>query len=113
MPWTAAKASSHGWELADALRSPRSRHGSKPAPSGARLAGASPPSAMRDLIVLHDPAGNRLEFFHGRKPRPSRSCPGRNISGFRTGPLGMGHVVLHVDSIDRVMPFYRELLGFG
>jgi catechol 2,3-dioxygenase-like lactoylglutathione lyase family enzyme len=24
----------------------------------------------------------------------------------------MGHVVLHVDTIDRVLPFYREVLGF-
>ena len=29
-----------------------------------------------------------------------------------TGPLGMGHVVLHVDQIDRVLPFYQDLLGF-
>jgi hypothetical protein len=26
--------------------------------------------------------------------------PGRSISGFRTGPLGMGHAVLHVENID-------------
>jgi len=67
---------------------------------------------VRDLIVAHDPAGNRLEFFHGAECTAEPFLPGRNISGFRTGPLGMGHVVLHVDQIDRVMPFYRELLGF-
>src|SRR5439155_20655617 len=38
--------------------------------------------------------------------------PGRAISGFRTGPLGMGHVVMNVARIDDVMPFYRDLLGF-
>ncbi len=38
--------------------------------------------------------------------------PGRNISGFRTGPLGMGHVVLHMKSIEDVMPFYRDVLEF-
>src|SRR5437016_6319558 len=39
----------------------------------------------------------------------------RSTIGFRTGPLGLGHVVFNVESveqIDRVMPFYRELLGF-
>ncbi len=38
--------------------------------------------------------------------------PGRNISGFRTGPLGMGHAVLHVKDINDAMPFYRDVLGF-
>ena len=38
--------------------------------------------------------------------------PARPISGFKTGPLGMGHVVLHVKDFDKVVPFYRDLLGF-
>src|SRR6266851_2318225 len=67
---------------------------------------------VKDLIVLSDPNGNRVEIFHGAETASEAFKPGRNISGFRTGPLGMGHVVLHVDSIDRVMPFYREVLGF-
>jgi 2,3-dihydroxybiphenyl 1,2-dioxygenase len=67
---------------------------------------------VKDLVVLHDPAGNRLELFHGAETASDPFRPARNISGFRTGPLGMGHVVLHVDQIERVMPFYRELLGF-
>jgi len=39
--------------------------------------------------------------------------PGRTISGFRTGPLGMGHAVLTIERLDDVLPFYRDLLGFG
>ena len=39
--------------------------------------------------------------------------PGRTISGFRTGPLGMGHVVFHVKSVDDLLGFYRDILGFG
>ena len=38
--------------------------------------------------------------------------PGRSISGFRTGPLGMGHAVLHVKDINDAVPFYRDVLGF-
>ena len=38
--------------------------------------------------------------------------PGRSISGFRTGPLGMGHVVLTVTSLAASLPFYCDLLGF-
>ena len=41
--------------------------------------------------------------------------PGRAISGFRTGPLGLGHVVFNVETsetIQKLLPFYRDLLGF-
>ena len=38
--------------------------------------------------------------------------PSRPISGFKTGALGMGHVVLHVKDFNKVVPFYRDLLGF-
>src|SRR5262249_19549560 len=70
---------------------------------------------VKDLIVLDDPLGNRLEIFHGAEVASEPFMPGRPISGFRTGPLGLGHVVFNVESveqIERVMPFYRELLGF-
>ena len=38
--------------------------------------------------------------------------PSRPISGFKTGALGMGHVVLHVKDFNKVVPFYRDILGF-
>ena len=52
------------------------------------------------LISFADPSGNRLEAFHGAQIADEPFRPGRSISGFRTGPLGMGHVVLMVTSID-------------
>ena len=70
---------------------------------------------VRDLIVFADPLGNRLELFHGAETTTEPFKPGRSISGFRTGPLGLGHVVLNVDTretIDRLMAFYRGVLGF-
>ena len=67
---------------------------------------------VADLIVLDDPLGNRLEFFHGAETASNAFVPGRNISGFRTGALGLGHVVLHVERIDEMMAFYRDVLGF-
>jgi 2,3-dihydroxybiphenyl 1,2-dioxygenase len=70
---------------------------------------------VTDLIVLRDPARNRLEIFHGAETAAEPFKPGRSISGFRTGPLGLGHVVLNVDTpqtIDRLMAFYCDLLGF-
>jgi len=65
------------------------------------------------LISFHDPAGNRLEAFHGAEIDDTPFKPGRTISGFRTGPLGLGHAVLTVERIDPMMAFYRDVLGFG
>jgi len=67
---------------------------------------------VAELVIAHDPAGNRLEFFHGAAAASSAFVPGRALSGFRTGPLGLGHVVLTVRSLDAVLPFYVDLLGF-
>jgi 2,3-dihydroxybiphenyl 1,2-dioxygenase len=65
------------------------------------------------LISFRDPCGNRLEAFYGAETDDTPFRPGRSISGFRTGPLGLGHAVLTVENIDAVMPFYVDLLGFG
>ena len=65
------------------------------------------------LISFADPAGNRLEAFYGAEIDETPFRPGRSISGFRTGPLGLGHAVLTVENIDPMMAFYVDLLGFG
>ncbi len=65
------------------------------------------------LISFDDPGGNHLEAFHGAAVAEAPFQPGRSISGFRTGALGMGHVVFHVKSIDALLGFYRDVLGFG
>jgi 2,3-dihydroxybiphenyl 1,2-dioxygenase len=104
-----------GWEVADATALDA---------LAARLEGAGvavtaePPSLadarrVRALISFHDPAGNRLEAFHGAEVDETPFSPGRSISGFRTGPLGLGHAVLMVENIEPVMAFYVEVLGFG
>jgi 2,3-dihydroxybiphenyl 1,2-dioxygenase len=75
-------------------------------------------AALRDerrvggLIVFPDPVGNRLEAFWQPEIATTRFVPGRPLSAFRTGPLGMGHVVLHVEDVDALKPFYEDLLGF-
>jgi 2,3-dihydroxybiphenyl 1,2-dioxygenase len=104
-----------GWEVADAAALDA---------LAARLEAAgvevtAEPQTLADnrrvhaLISFHDPAGNRLEAFYGAEIDETPFRPGRSISGFRTGPLGLGHAVLTVENIDAVMPFYVDLLGFG
>ncbi|MGD0563902.1 MAG: VOC family protein [Roseiarcus sp.] len=67
---------------------------------------------VADLIAFDDPGGNRIEVFHGAEVADALFVPGRPISGFRTGPLGMGHAVLNVVDAEALMPFYRDALGF-
>jgi len=67
---------------------------------------------VRDLIVFADPIGSRVEVFHGAEDADDQFRPGRAISGFRTGPLGLGHVVMSVERLDEVAAFYEKLLGF-
>lgn len=67
---------------------------------------------VREVISFYDPSGNRLEVFHGPDLSTEPFRPGRAISGFRTGALGLGHVALMVKSFDRTYPFYRDILGF-
>jgi 2,3-dihydroxybiphenyl 1,2-dioxygenase len=68
---------------------------------------------VRELISFRDPAGNRLEAFHGAETDDRPFSAGRSICGFRTGPLGLGHAVLTVEQIDPMMTFYMDVLGFG
>jgi 2,3-dihydroxybiphenyl 1,2-dioxygenase len=103
-----------GWEVADAaslaaLAAQLEQHGVEVTPGSRRLAEER---HVADLIVFHDPAGNRLEAFHGQEIAATPFQPARPISGFRTGPLGMGHVVLNVVDVDALLPFYRDVLGF-
>ena len=104
-----------GWEVADApaLDALAARL------EAAGIAVTAEPQTLADtrrvraLISFRDPAGNRLEAFYGAEIAEEPFKPGRSISGFRTGPLGLGHVVLTVEKIDTAMPFYVEVLGFG
>jgi 2,3-dihydroxybiphenyl 1,2-dioxygenase len=64
------------------------------------------------LVSLNDPAGNRLELFHGAQVVRDHFQAGRGISGFRTGACGMGHVALTVRDLNAMIAFYGDLLGF-
>ena len=103
-----------GWEVADAaaldaLAARLDAHGVKVRRAPRALADER---YVADLIIFQDPAGNRLEVFHGPAVTSDPFRPGRPISGFRTGPLGMGHAVLNVKDAEPLLSFYRDLLGF-
>jgi 2,3-dihydroxybiphenyl 1,2-dioxygenase len=64
------------------------------------------------LAWLHDPDGNRVEFHFGARGSEEPFVSPRPIGGFRTGELGIGHVVLQTTRFDAMQRFYGELLGF-
>src|SRR5215467_12254093 len=104
----------YGWEVEsagalDALAEHLEKRGVKFARGARALADER---RVKDLIVFSDPIGNRLEVFHGPEIATEPFKPGRSISGFRTGPLGMGHAVLTAEHIDEIVPFYTKVLNF-
>lgn len=67
---------------------------------------------VAEVISFADPEDNHLEAFHGAAVADGEFRPGRTISGFRTGALGMGHVAFTVLDLDGALAFYRDLLEF-
>jgi 2,3-dihydroxybiphenyl 1,2-dioxygenase len=107
-------ASFYGWEVPDAATldamAARLEAAGVPVARGSRA--LADERFVKDLIVFSDPVGNRVEVFHGPQVASEPFKPGRTLSGFRTGPLGMGHVVLTVANIDEMVAFYSGVLGF-
>jgi 2,3-dihydroxybiphenyl 1,2-dioxygenase len=66
---------------------------------------------VEDMAWCLDPAGNRIEFFHGHAAGEGPVKLPRPHGGFRTGPMGMGHMVFHAADIDAMSAFYRNVLG--
>ena len=103
-----------GWEVADAAAmetlAARLEAAGTPVRRGSRALATE--RHVDDLICFSDPAGTKLEVFHGAAVASDPFKPGRPISGFVTGAMGMGHVVLNVVDVEPLLPFYRDLLGF-
>lgn len=103
-----------GWEVADAaaLDALAARLEDAGVPVARGDSGLCAQRRVAGLVACADPLGNRIELVHGCESTTESFLPGRCISGFRTGALGMGHAVLLVPRLDAVLPFYTELLGF-
>ncbi|MFL5252945.1 MAG: VOC family protein [Rhodopila sp.] len=103
-----------GWEVADAAALDALAGRLENAGVTVRRASAAVADqrCAAEVIGFADPAGNRLEAFHGGQVDTEPFRPGRDIAGFRAGPLGMGHVLMAVPDVDAALAFYRDLLGF-
>ncbi len=65
-----------------------------------------------DLFKCVDPNGIPTEVFCGRPVNQQPFYPSRPMTGFKTGELGLGHILVHAQSLDQAVHFYRDLLGF-
>lgn len=103
-----------GWEVADvaALDALAARLEDAGVPVMRADAALCAQRRVAGMVVCADPLGNRIELVHGCESTAEPFRPGRCISGFRTGALGMGHAVLLVPRLEAVLPFYTGLLGF-
>lgn len=66
-----------------------------------------------DLVKFKDPHGLPCELYYGptqlfEKPFVSP----RGIPAFVAGPLGLGHIVLRTEDVDKSVSFYCDVLGF-
>lgn len=104
----------YGWEVAgpdelDALAAALEDR-------GAAVAGSTEAErALRGVAgMVHcaDPDGRRAELFHGLDPAGGGFAPGRPMSGFRSGALGLGHIAVHAGDPAGCAAFYRDALGF-
>lgn len=73
--------------------------------------GTAEECAFRKVVEMRsftDPGGNRVELFYGQLS----GCPfkpARQFGGFKTGDLGIGHIVFMTRHMDAMMAFYGIL----
>jgi len=68
--------------------------------------------SVRGLIRTTDPSGFTVELFHGAIHDHELFVSPTGISGFVTGPHGLGHIVLGTPHMAESLDFYTNVLGF-
>lgn len=68
--------------------------------------------AVTGMVRVDDPSGNTIELYYGpRLAHDPVQTP--MVSGFVTGDMGLGHVIVTADDLDESFDFYTRLLGFA
>lgn len=103
-----------GWEVADQtaleeLNAQLKNDGVETTPGSAEEARMR---GVLEFVKFKDPSGIPSEAYFGplmnfREPFKSP----RPLSGFETGTMGLGHIVIRVDDSKRSLHFYRDVLG--
>ena len=103
-----------GWEVADerALQELDSQLKSNGVETREGSPEESKTRGVLGLVKFTDPSGIPTEAYFGplmNFGEPFKSA--RPISGFETGTMGLGHIVIRVDDSARSLHFYRDVLG--
>lgn len=100
-----------GWEVAGerAAADLAARAGVVTIPGSPQEAAAR---GVDGFVALDDPAGQRLELCWGALHAAEPFVGARPHGGFRTGELGLGHVVWSLDEVGPDLRFYQDVLGF-
>jgi len=67
---------------------------------------------VKAFAKFRDPNGFAVELYHGAARAAQPFTPSRPISAYKTGPLGLGHLVLRCAKPEASVAFYRDFLGF-
>jgi 2,3-dihydroxybiphenyl 1,2-dioxygenase len=57
--------------------------------------------------------GVQTEVYYGPLVSHTPFVPSRGIAGYKTGALGLGHIVFWVKDLARAVKFYEEVMGFN
>ncbi|WP_336951318.1 VOC family protein [Sphingobium aromaticivastans] len=68
---------------------------------------------VKALARCKDPSGNGVELHWGRIVDYLPFASPAGVSGFVTGEMGLGHLVLPAQSLPETLDFYKGLLGFA
>jgi 2,3-dihydroxybiphenyl 1,2-dioxygenase len=103
-----------GWEVADAaaLDAMRNRLGRAQTAFREATRAETFARSVREMICFDDPNGIRTEIHHGPRSAQQVFRSQRIASGFKTGGLGMGHVLVNARDAATTERFYRDVLGF-
>ncbi|HZS32783.1 MAG TPA: VOC family protein [Methylomirabilota bacterium] len=103
-----------GWEVPD--RATLDRVAQQLEDGGVRVTAGTRDEAdgrrVIDLVKCVDPNGVATEIFCGRPVNPQPFQPTRPMTGFKTGDMGLGHILVYARNRDDTVRFYRDLLGF-
>ncbi len=83
--------------------------------TGIKVVGGTPEECVERRVTgfvrFDDPAGNPVELFYGPiLDHIPVATPA--VSGFVTGDMGMGHVIVSAEDGQATFDFYTEVLGF-
>lgn len=103
-----------GWELADAPALDRAARELEAAGHRVEQPTEDECSArrVRGMVRTADPGGFTVELFHGPIHDHELFVSPQGVSGFVTGDMGLGHIVLGTTSFRAAVDFYTNVLGF-